>query len=122
MVTTIRAICVLKPDKGKEGVEGIVHFEQPFNEQKVLVRGKITGLSPGKHGFHVHQFGDLSEGCTSNGPHLNPHQKLHGAPTAAERHVGDLGNIEANNAGVAEINIEDTIISLKPGGPNSIIG
>lgn len=44
----------------------------------------------------------------------------HGAPTDAIRHVGDLGNIDANNEGVATINISDKIISLS--GPNSIIG
>lgn len=82
--------------------------------------GEVKGLSPGQHGFHVHEFGDNTNGCTSAGPHFNPYKKEHGAPNAAIRHVGDLGNIEADNSGIANINITDTLISLN--GPNSIIG
>lgn len=77
-------------------------------------------MAPGKHGFHVHEFGDNTNGCTSAGPHFNPNKKEHGAPDADVRHVGDLGNIEADAKGSAKINIKDSQISLK--GPNSIIG
>lgn len=59
-------------------------------------------------------------GCTSAGPHFNPHGKEHGAPTDADRHAGDLGNVEAGADGVAKILISDKQISLT--GPNSIIG
>jgi Cu-Zn family superoxide dismutase len=47
-------------------------------------------------------------------------QKTHGAPNDTERHVGDLGNIEAGNNGVATVNITDSVISLQ--GAHSIIG
>lgn len=59
-------------------------------------------------------------GCTSAGPHFNPFGKEHGAPTDSERHVGDLGNIEAGTDGVAKINLCDSVISLN--GPLNIIG
>lgn len=84
------------------------------------VSGEITGLAPGKHGFHIHEFGDNTNGCTSAGPHFNPNKKEHGAPNADIRHVGDLGNVEADANGVAKINITDSLISLN--GSNSILG
>lgn len=82
--------------------------------------GKISGLAPGSHGFHVHEFGDSTNGCTSAGPHFNPGGKTHGAPTDDERHAGDLGNIEADASGVATVNISDPNISLQ--GPTNIVG
>ena len=39
-----------------------------------LISGIVTGLGENpKHGFHVHEFGDLSDGCTSCGGHFNPY-------------------------------------------------
>jgi Cu/Zn superoxide dismutase len=55
------AIVVLKGD----GVKGEVKFVS--KDGAVHVSGEVTGLAPGKHGFHVHQFGDLTNGCVSTG-------------------------------------------------------
>ncbi|XP_018306462.1 superoxide dismutase [Cu-Zn], chloroplastic isoform X1 [Mycetomoellerius zeteki] len=86
----------------------------------VTITGKISGLTEGPHGFHVHEKGNLSEGCKSTGAHFNPENNTHGAPEDTVRHVGDLGNIMANSEGEAIINITDNIISLR--GSNSIVG
>jgi len=40
--------------------------------------GQIKGMLMGKHGFHIHTFGDLSNGCVSAGPHYNPFNTTHG--------------------------------------------
>jgi len=84
------------------------------------VTGQLTGLTPGQHGFHIHKFGDNTNGCTSAGPHFNPFGKTHGAPGDETRHVGDLGNVTAGEDGVANVNIKDSLLSLA--GPHSIIG
>lgn len=59
-------------------------------------------------------------GCMSSGPHFNPEGVEHGAPTDSVRHVGDLGNIVADDSGVAKVDITDKHIQLS--GANSILG
>jgi Cu-Zn family superoxide dismutase len=87
---------------------------------EVQISGEIRGLTPGQHGFHVHEFGDTSNGCVSTGSHFNPAGKTHGAPTAAERHAGDLGNVTADADGIAKVDITDKQIALS--GSNSVVG
>ncbi|XP_053398246.1 superoxide dismutase [Cu-Zn]-like [Mercenaria mercenaria] len=111
---TVKAVCVLKGD-GK--VEGVITLSQ--EDDCVHVTGNIKGLEDGKHGFHVHQFGDNTNGCTSAGAHFNPDGKEHGGPDDAERHVGDLGNVTCAG-GDCRVDIKDKMISLT--GANSIIG
>ncbi|XP_054981002.1 superoxide dismutase [Cu-Zn] [Sorex araneus] len=111
-----KAVCVLK---GDGPVKGTIHFEQQGNGP-VKVSGSISGLTEGQHGFHVHQFGDNTQGCTSAGPHFNPFAKKHGGPKDQERHVGDLGNVTAGKDGVATVSIQDAMITLC--GDHSIIG
>ncbi|CAG9772496.1 unnamed protein product [Ceutorhynchus assimilis] len=111
----VKAVAVLK----SETVNGTVFFSQE-GDGPVQVNGELKGLKQGLHGFHIHEFGDNTNGCISAGAHFNPDQKDHGGPTDEERHVGDLGNVTANAEGVAKINISDKLISLC--GCNSIIG
>ncbi|KAJ6832435.1 superoxide dismutase [Cu-Zn] 2-like [Iris pallida] len=101
-------------------VAGSLHFLHDTSTGYTEVRGRISGLSPGLHGFHIHSFGDTTNGCNSTGPHFNPLNKLHGAPHDEERHAGDLGNIFADQNGIAEICLKDLQIPLS--GPNSVLG
>jgi Cu-Zn family superoxide dismutase len=68
--------------------------------------GKLEGLPPNStHGFHVHENGDCSAADGSSaGGHYNPAKVEHGAPHATS-HGGDLGNIEADDKGVARVSI-----------------
>ncbi|KAK1266608.1 hypothetical protein QJS04_geneDACA000169 [Acorus gramineus] len=113
---TKKAVAVLK---GNSQVEGVVTLLQE-DDGPTTVKVSITGLTPGPHGFHLHEFGDTTNGCMSTGPHFNPKNLTHGAPEDEIRHAGDLGNIIANADGVAEATIVDNQIPL--GGPNSVIG
>jgi len=80
---------------------------------KVDISGIIRGLNPNQeHAIHIHETGDLSEGCDSCCAHYNPHNKNHGGPNSAERHVGDLGNIRANAEGIAEFKIIDSLVKV----------
>ncbi|KAI9554616.1 hypothetical protein GHT06_019889 [Daphnia sinensis] len=104
-----------------EKIKGLVYLRQ--TNYGVRLDGWITGLTPGKHGFHVHTSGDVfSNGCNSTGPHYNPRMAPHGSPknAANQRHLGDLGNVVANQEGVAFIRMIDSVISLS--GPESIMG
>jgi len=112
------AVAVIEATDGNE-TSGYVYFTEM--DAGVKISGRIEHLSPGKHGFHVHQFGDLrTRNGLSTGGHFNPMNQPHGAPNSTMRHVGDLGNIEANEDGVAEFTYVDQGISLH--GPNSIVG
>lgn len=114
------ALCILHPD-GKNTAKGHVLFKQESAESKTIIEAKVTGLKKNaKHGFHVHEFGDLSKGCITAGAHFNPDGKQHGGPDDKERHVGDLGNLESNEKGEAHYKIEDDLIHLS--GKNSVIG
>jgi len=112
----VKAVCVLVGDV----VKGTVHLTQEAADAPVKVTGQITGLAPGLHGFHVHEFGDNTNGCTSAGPHFNPRNKDHGGPADADRHVGDLGNVTTDADGVTKVDISDKLISLS--GDLSVIG
>lgn len=113
------AVCILRP-VGASGVSGALHLVERGG--KIEIRGEIRGLTPGKHGFHIHEFGDLSdsEKGKSAGGHFNPTNQPHGDRVDEHRHVGDLGNIEAAKDGKAIVEIRDSAIKFSGG--HSVIG
>lgn len=113
-----KAVAVLHPTEGNT-VHGVVTFTKVENGIKVVA--DIKGLAPGKHGFHIHEYGDCSApDATSAGGHFNPDNKQHGAPDAAERHVGDMGNVTADADGNGHLELIDNLMTFS--GPHSIIG
>ncbi len=136
-LTADKAVAVLKPSNST--VQGVIRFEEN-DSGATIVRLNLTGLYPqvqyvllgrtqlyhlpnleqGDHGFHIHQFGDLTNGCLSAGPHYNPNNFTHSSPNDTQRHVGDLGNIVADSDGNAVFQITDSQIKLS--GIHSILG
>jgi len=80
-----------------------------LNDEGVAsVTASVSSLTPGAHGFHVHQYGNEYEfgvaseverdlGLTAG--HYNPTGVMHGLPPTTPRHYGDIGNLEVNDDG-----------------------
>lgn len=112
------AIAVLQPTEGNN-VSGTITFTKVDGGIEVVAN--VSGLSEGKHGFHIHQYGDCSASDgTSAGGHFNPSEMQHGAPTDSIRHTGDLGNLEADAEGRAVLKWIDKHMTFS--GQYSIIG
>jgi len=112
-----KAICHLQPTQGNR-VTGTV----TFTRQNDVVRGEamVHGLKPGNHGFHIHQFGDISAADgKSTGGHFNPDGHDHAGPMEGKRHVGDLGNLEADASGHAMYKRVDKYVQIH--GQHSIL-
>lgn len=106
--------------KTKSKVTGTITFKEV--EGGVEVTANVEGLTPGKHGYHVHETGDCSApDASSAGGHFNPSSHKHGGPEAAEHHEGDFGNLTAGKDGKATATFTMKGITVGPG-PTSIVG
>ena len=111
----IKAVCVIVSKQ----IEGVIYLEQQYDMTTIM--GTIKGLKPNSlHAIHIHEYGDMTEGCTSCCSHYNPYKMNHGAPYSADRHVGDLGNLKTDANGVATFDIIDTMVRLD--GLHNVIG
>lgn len=87
-----------------------------FSEQGGVLRvqAQFTGLTPGEHGFHIHEAGDCSAADASSAKgHFNPTAKAHGHHDSDNRHGGDMPNLSANAQGEAKINVAVKGVTLK---------
>ena len=101
-------------------INGIIHFKSKGNKCKITYN--ISGLTDGKHGFHIHRCGDISKGCAGGCDHFNPTNSQHGGPHSKIRHAGDLGNIIAKNGGFAKGSVTVKDLSCDHRSLKSIIG
>jgi superoxide dismutase, Cu-Zn family len=89
----------------------------------VKVMATIKGPKGGTHAVHIHQNADCSsDDGKSAGDHFNPDNKPHGMPDAAEKHLGDLGNVTIGEDGTAKIDIDVKGANLKTGDAHSFVG
>ena len=114
-VQTPTAVIKIEP-LAKNRVNGTMTLEQ--TGQSVTVKGTLNGLTPGKHGLHIHE----GRSCKNRGGHFHPGNAPHGAPESADdkRHLGDLGNVVAGQDGSAQYTGVAKNVSLT--GANSVAG
>ena len=113
----ITAIARLSPTSGSE-VRGTVTFTSTGTGVRVQI--SLTGLTPGEHGFHIHEKGDCSApDAASAGEHFSTRPEPHAGPQDTARHTGDLGNVTADAQGRVETSFIDERIALT--GEDSIL-
>jgi Cu-Zn family superoxide dismutase len=118
------AIAVISPTTGNS-TAGWVKFTQ--TDAGINVVADVTGLTPGKHGFHIHEWGDISDVAKglATGGHYDPegthHHELIDASHAdgSPHHAGDMGNLEADASGHAHL--EETLQGITLMGPKDPI-
>ena len=114
-----KAVCVLT--NTVDNIEGYIEFNETENNFLEIIV-KVSGLTKGYHGFHIHETGDLRKGCGSLCAHFNPLNTNHGDinDDINNRHIGDLGNIYADSEGNVNLILYDKLIKLE--GEYNIIG
>jgi superoxide dismutase, Cu-Zn family len=114
-----RATATLESRSGSNAA-GTVTFTQ-FDDGSVRVRVDASGVTPGQHGFHVHEKGDCSAAdASSAGPHFDPTGAPHG-PHGPSTHAGDFGNLTAGTNGTIGTEFVTRSITLTPGA-RSVLG
>ncbi|CAL4112895.1 unnamed protein product, partial [Meganyctiphanes norvegica] len=104
---TVDAMVMIVPGNTDQGVvKGMLHITTYLNGG-LLIRGTVNGLTPGLHGIRIHTAGQLTNQCRDAAGHFNPYMNTHGSPNDAVRHIVDLGNVSANDMGVADVHIVD---------------
>lgn len=91
-----------------EDTEIIGHLKLEDTPKGLKISGNIENIPSGSHGFHIHEFGDCGNEGTNAGTHFNPDQKPHGMAMkegAMKVHPGDMGNLVANEKGMAAVDV-----------------
>lgn len=117
----LHAVCRVQPsatlDAKQPRVTGLVLFRQSAPEARLEAFFDLEGFpeesNNSKRAIHVHQFGDLTQGCDSTGPHYNPLSVLH------PHHPGDFGNFVVRDGRVWK---HQASLPASLAGPHSILG
>jgi Cu-Zn family superoxide dismutase len=101
--------------KNKDGESvGSAVLRQEDGRVRIVVQAR--GLTPGRHGIHVHAVGRCeAPGFQSAGDHFNPLGQMHGLENPGGPHAGDLPNLEADASGRVEYVAMTDRVSLVPG-------
>ena len=107
------AIATLTPTTGNSAA-GTVLLTQ-LADGSVEVKVDLTGVPPGVHGFHIHEFGDCGDNGNAAGGHFNPTAMAHGAPDAPPHHAGDFGNVTAGGNSEVHTRFTTRSVTVAPG-------
>ncbi len=98
---------------------GLVTLTQ--GSRGVLVSADLTGLTPGAHGFHIHETGSCEPDFSAAGDHFAPEGMEHGYFNQDGHHAGDMPNIHATEDGTVRADVFNGDITLESGEANSIL-
>jgi Cu-Zn family superoxide dismutase len=97
-------------------IEGTLKFEDTAKGLKIT--GTIENVPTGEHGFHIHEFGDCSDEGKAAGGHFNPSGHPHGLVLkegTGKVHAGDMGNLVADQEGMAKVDVLIPGVTLTSG-------
>ena len=107
------------------GISGVVTFTQaPADKDspvtEVDVQAHVEGLPPGEHGMHIHEVGSCESTTgpfSAAGGHFDPGPFGNSSPADTNHpfHMGDLPNLDVNDAGVGNLHYTTSRITLSPG-------
>jgi len=113
------ASAILTPISGSHA-HGHAHFQE-LADGSVDVDVDFTGVTPGQHGFHIHQNPDCSDNGNAAGGHFNPMNMQHAGPDAESHHAGDFGNLTADANGEIRAHFNTVSITVHAG-TTSVLG
>ena len=120
-------------ESGRALIQGIGEYSTGTATLSTTGAGKDAGLQvvvrvsnspPGKHGLHIHQYGNCNDSGNAAGGHYNPDNVPHGflpSDGLARAHPGDLGNIEVGPDGSGSLSVVLPGVSLS-GGQYAVAG
>lgn len=117
------AIAYFDPKHNALGIQGVVRFHQCCAGDPTTILFEFQGLRPDAvHAIHIHEYGNLTEGCKSAGAHYNPDGDVHGSIwVGGPRHAGDLiNNIKGDANGAFFYRYRDPLVNLH--GEENVIG
>jgi Cu-Zn family superoxide dismutase len=109
-------VAMVKGTTDESEISGNLKFED--TAQGLKITGTIENVPSGEHAFHIHEFGDCGDEGKAAGSHYNPDQKPHGMAMkdgTMKVHPGDMGNLTANEKGMADVNVLLPNVALSNG-------
>ena len=104
-------------------ISGKILFSQ--NKKFLNIQIDLQGFEPDKdYAIHIHEFGDLSQGCKSLGGHFNPTMHHHGSDLYQKHHhAGDLmNNIHSDQNGKVKLEFQSKCLSISYSSSKCILG